>query len=71
MVRRCLQPRRWRSCAQSRDSNCHPRSVVMADGTPNRAIHPVVKVRATVSAVISAMGNASGHRVKRLMQVNR
>ena len=35
-----------------------PRSLEMVDGTPNRAIQPVAKVRATVSAVMSFMGKS-------------
>ena len=35
----------------------------MVDGTPNRETQPLTKVCATVSAVLSAMGKASGQRV--------
>ena len=38
---------------------------------PKRAIHPEVNVWATVSAVISGIGNAFGLRVKQSMQVSR
>ena len=68
MVRRCLQPKMCRSLAQSLDSNLCPRSVV---GTPNRAIHPKANVWATVSAVISGIGNASGQRVNRSIHVSK
>ena len=53
MVSRCLHPISFNSDVHRRDSNCHPRSLVMVDGTPNRAIKPVANVRATVLAVIS------------------
>ena len=56
---------------ESLDSNWRPRSVEMVDGTPNLAIHPEANVKATVSAVMSGMGSASGQRVKRSMQVSR
>ena len=42
----------------------------MTKGTPKRAIHPDRSVRATVSAVMLAMGKASGQRVKRSTQVS-
>ena len=48
-----------------------PRSVVTVEGTPNRETRVWTKARATVTAVESAMGNASGHLVKRSMQVRR
>jgi hypothetical protein len=51
----------WKSC----DSNCRPWSVVMVCGQPKRDIQPVRRACATVSAVISGMGMASGQRVKR------
>ena len=54
---------------QRLDSNCRPRSVVTVDGVPNLAIHVWTNARATVSAVLSAIGMASGHRVKRSTQV--
>ena len=56
--------------SQSRDSNCRPRSVEMVDGTLNRAIQPEANVSATVSAVMSVIGNASGQRVKRSIHVS-
>ena len=43
------------------DSNWRPRSVVIVDGVPNREIQVLTKARATVSAVMSARGMASGH----------
>ena len=58
-------------CFQSVDSNCEPRSVVMVEGIPKREIHPCRKALATVSAVMSGMGMASPHRVKRSIQVRR
>jgi hypothetical protein len=38
---------------------------VMVCGQPKRDMQPVIRARATVSAVMSGMGMASGHRVKR------
>ena len=34
--------------------------MVIVDGTPKRAIQPEVNIRATVSAVMSGIGKASG-----------
>ena len=56
---------------QSTDSNCRPLSVVIVVGTPNLAIHPLRNALATTSADIAVMGIASGHLVKRSMQVRR
>jgi hypothetical protein len=70
VVRRCLQPRSWRSWAQSHDSNWRPRSVEIVEGTPKSAIQPVANVSVTVSAVMFGMGNVSGQRVKQSMQVS-
>ena len=53
------------------DSNWAPLSVVIVAGVPNRAIHPLKKASATVSALISTSGMASGQRVKRSTQVSR
>jgi hypothetical protein len=39
--------------------------VEIVSGQPKRDIQPVKRARATVSAVMSGMGMASGHRVKR------
>ena len=52
-------------------SNWVPLSVVIVAGVPNRAIHPLKKASATVSALISTSGMASGQCVKRSTQVSR
>ena len=52
-------------------SNWAPLSVVIVAGVPNCAIHPLKKASATVSALISTSGIASGQRVKRSTQVSR
>ncbi len=59
------------SSLHNADSNCEPRSVVSVAGVPKRAIQPVTNARATVSAVMVDIGNASGQRVNRSMQVTR
>ena len=64
-------PSRCISCSHRPDSNWEPRSVVTVEGTPNRAIQVVAKASATVSAVMLAMGMASGQRVKRSIHVKR
>ena len=51
------------------DSNCAPRSVVTDFGAPNLAIQLRRKALTIVSAVVSVKGIASGHLVKRSMQV--
>ena len=56
-----LQPSSSINHCHSADSNWHPRSVVMEDGTPNRDIQQLMKACATVSAVMSAIGMASRH----------
>jgi hypothetical protein len=43
------------SAFQRLDSNCRPRSVTMVEGTPKRATHPLMKVRATASAVMESL----------------
>ena len=53
------------------DSNFAPLSVVIVAGVPKRAIQPLKKVSATVSARISTNGMASGQRVNRSTQVSR
>ena len=53
----------------SSDSKWRPLSVEMVEGVPKRAIQPEMKAQATVSAVISGIGMASGQRVKRSMQI--
>ena len=56
---------------QSPDSNWLPLSVVIVVGMPNLAIHPCKKVQATVSALMSGRGKASGQRVNLSMTVRR
>ena len=53
------------------DSNWAPLSVVIEAGVPKRAIHPLKKASATVSARMSTNGMASGQRVNRSTQVSR
>ena len=53
------------------DSNWAPLSVVIVAGVPKRAIHPLKKASATVSAGISTNSMAAGQRVKRSTQVSR
>ena len=53
------------------DSNWAPLSVVIVAGVPNRAIHPLKKVPATISALISTSSIASDQRVIRSTQVSR
>ena len=48
-----------------------PLSVEIVEGTPNRPIQLPTKALATVSAVMSVIGMASGHRVNRSTQVSR
>ena len=69
MVRMRFEPSKRMSCVHRLESNRHPLSVLMVEGTPNRAIQLLVKARATVSAVMSTIGMASGHRVNLSMQV--
>ncbi len=64
-LRRCMRS------SQSANSNWHPQSVVIVEGVPNRDIHPWTNTRATTSAIMSAMGMASGHLVKRSMHVSK
>ena len=52
------------NCCQRWDSNCPPQSVVMTEGAPNRATQPVTNALATISAMIYAIGIASGQHVK-------
>lgn len=53
------------SCLNRSTSNCRSWSIVILRGTPNRAIHVPKTCLATVSAVMSSIGIASGHHVKR------
>ena len=51
--------------------NCVPLSVVIASGMPNMEIHPCRKASTTLSVVMSFIGMAAGHRVKRSTIVRR
>ena len=53
------------------DSNLAALSVVIVAGVPKRAIHLLKKALATVSALISTNGIASGQRVKQSTQVSK
>ena len=53
------------------DVNWGPRSVVTVDGTPNWDIHVSTNPLATVLAVLSRNGMASGHCVKQSTHVSR
>ena len=59
---------RQRKCP---DSSWHLQSALMVEGQPKFATHRSTKARATISAVISLIGIASGHRVKRSTHVKR
>ena len=71
MVRIRAEPRKCMSWRHRSDLNCAPRSVVMVDGTSKPAIQPLTKACATVGAVMSGRGMASGQRVKRSTQARR
>ena len=70
-IRECTRRGPCVRSLQSWDSNCLPLSVVMVSGMPKRATQPLTKVNATVSAVMSGMGKASGQRLNQSMQVSR
>lgn len=59
----CWVPSVWLSSWNSVLSNCRPWSVDTRSGTPKRDIHDDINAFATVFAVISAIGIASGQRV--------
>ena len=69
MVLLCLIPSVFVTARNSCDSNWRPWSVMIVVGTPNRAIQLVINAFVTVSAVMSCIGIASGHRVYRSMAV--
>ena len=71
VVRILCVPVSVRRFEKSCDSNWVPRSVVICVGTPNRAIHVFTNASAQVSAVMSGIGIASGHLVKRSTIVRR
>ena len=60
MVRVRFEPSKRMSSVHKVDSNWRPLSVVTVEGTPKRAIQLLVKARATVSAVMSAIGIGFG-----------
>ena len=53
------------------DSNWAPLSVVIVAGVPKRAIHPLKKASAKVSARKSTLGMASNQRVNQSTQVSK
>ena len=61
VVRVRIEPKSCISFLHSTDSNWRPRSVVAVDGVPNLDIHPLTNALATVSALMSNIGMASGH----------
>ena len=71
MVLILLQPKNSIKRYHSADSNRHPRSVVTEVGMPNLDIQQLMKAWATVSAVMSGIGIASGILVNLSMQVSR
>lgn len=58
-----------KSAVTRADRNWQLRSVVTTEGHPKRNTQLLTKIVATVSDVVSIMGNASGHRVKRSTRV--
>ena len=70
MVRILLEPNVCVSCCHRADSNWAPRSMVTTEEVPNLEIHPSMNACATVGAVLSGMGMASGHLVKRSIHVS-
>ena len=66
----CFVPRSAVKAFHKCDSNWRPRSVVTVEGVPNRVIQVWRNACATVSAVLSSIGIASGQRVNRSMHVN-
>ena len=71
VVRVRVLPRREVNSWKRWDSNCRPLSVEIVDGVPYRDIQLWTKALATVSAVISWIGMASTHLLKRSIQVRR
>ena len=67
----CLQPNNSIKECQNLDSNCHPRSLVNADSTPNLEIYRLIKAWATLSAVTTGIGITSSYLVKWSIQVRR
>ena len=61
-MRFCTIPNWLHKPSHNFDSNWAPLSVVIVAGVPNRAIHPLKKALATVSALISTSSIASGHK---------
>ena len=71
MVRCSCGPSSVHKAVHRFEVNCGPLSDVMSAGTPNRAMWCEMRARAHEAAVASVIGMASGHRVYRLMIVNR
>lgn len=72
VVCKCFVPSNCVKVFHSYDSNCRPQSVVTVNEVLKREIHVCIKcLRATVSAVQSVIGTASGQRVKRSTHVRR
>jgi hypothetical protein len=55
--------------AQSAEVNWGPLSLVIAEGMPNRCIHPTKRVAAQSAAEVDSSGIASGHLVVLSMTV--
>jgi hypothetical protein len=55
--------------AQSAEVNWGPLSLVIAEGTPNRCIHPAKRAAAQSAAEVDCSGIASGHLVVLSMAV--
>ena len=70
-VRAFLDPKSVKRFFHNCDSNCHPRSVIIQEGTPYRAIQPSKNALATDSALMLVSGMAPGHLVKQSTHVRR
>ena len=70
MVQTRFEPRKLESGANKETSNCAPRSIIMLEGTTKPDSYLEINARATVSAVISDSGSASGHRAIRSMHAS-
>ena len=66
-----LQPNISIRHCHSVDSNQRPQSVVTEDGTLNLDIQQLMKAWATVSAVMSGIGIASGYLINMSIHVSR
>ena len=63
MVAEMLMPSLVKVALQASEVNCAPLSDVTVNGTPYLATQVSRNVLTTISAVVSAIGTASGHRV--------